>query len=190
MPTMNVRYGRPKGSGRDDRQQLETIAALLAANPKLKPTTAIRSLGVEDPSAIRRLRDKFRIEQSKLMADASRPVGLPVGLNGHSNGVPQPRVGSNQNTPPAESLRPSTTPLPKFEHPPETRDTSPADAILLGWCDLGFAALATVAASQAVVAQHWLSLPPISRAVRAQLALSTVGVAVYTRSKTRPLFFH
>ncbi len=72
MPTATVRYGRPKGSGLDDRQQLETLAALLAANPKLKPTTAIRSLGVEDPSAIRRLRDKFRLEQAKLMADARR----------------------------------------------------------------------------------------------------------------------
>ncbi len=72
MPTTNARYGRPKGSGVDDSRQLASLAALLAANPALKPTTAIRSLGVEDPSVIRRLRDKFRMDQAKLMADARR----------------------------------------------------------------------------------------------------------------------
>ena len=72
MPTTSARYGRPKGSGVDDSRQLESLAALLAANPALKPTTAIRSLGVEDPSVIRRLRDKFRMDQARLMADARR----------------------------------------------------------------------------------------------------------------------
>ena len=53
------RRGRPKGSGIDDRTRLEAIAELLAADPSLKPTTAIKSIGITDPSAIRRLRDKF-----------------------------------------------------------------------------------------------------------------------------------
>jgi hypothetical protein len=72
MQTASARYGRPKGTGLDDRQRLASIAAALLANPKLKPTTAIRSLGVDDPSAIRRLRDKFYLEQGKLMAEARR----------------------------------------------------------------------------------------------------------------------
>jgi hypothetical protein len=72
MPTMTARYGRPKGSGLDDSRQLASVAALLAANPKLNPTAAIRSLGIEDPSIIRRLRDKFRVEQTRLMSDARR----------------------------------------------------------------------------------------------------------------------
>lgn len=54
-----ARRGRPKGSGIDDRTRLEAIAQLLAADPSLKPTTAIKSIGITDPSAIRRLRDKF-----------------------------------------------------------------------------------------------------------------------------------
>ena len=78
MPTTNARYGRAKGSGVDDSRQLESFAALLAANPGLKPTTAIRSLGVEDPSAIRRLRDKFRMHQARLMADARRSVSTTL----------------------------------------------------------------------------------------------------------------
>src|SRR4029078_11565370 len=80
MPTTNARYGRPKGSGVDDSRQLARLAALLASNPALKPTTAIRSLGVEDPSVIRRLRDKFRMDQAKLMADARRSVRLERSL--------------------------------------------------------------------------------------------------------------
>jgi len=72
MPTMHARYGRPKGSGVDDSRHLQSLAALLAANPALKPTTAIRSLGVENPSVIRRLRDKFHADQARLMADARR----------------------------------------------------------------------------------------------------------------------
>jgi hypothetical protein len=72
MPTAQVRYGRPKGTSLDDRPQLQSIAALLAADPKLKPTTAIRALGVVDPSTVRRLRDKFRMDQASLMAEARR----------------------------------------------------------------------------------------------------------------------
>ena len=74
MPITSARYGRPKGTGVDDSRQLESLAALLTANPALKPTTAIRSLGVEDPSVIRRLRDKFRMDQARLMADARRDL--------------------------------------------------------------------------------------------------------------------
>jgi len=52
--------GRPRGTGIDDRQRLETIAATIAANPGMRPTTAIRAIGIADPSVIRRLRDKFK----------------------------------------------------------------------------------------------------------------------------------
>jgi hypothetical protein len=72
MQTASARYGRPKGTGLDDRQRLASIAAALVANPKLKTTTAIRSLGFDDPSTIRRLRDKFNLDQERLMAEARR----------------------------------------------------------------------------------------------------------------------
>ena len=45
MQTASARYGRPKGTGLDDRKRLESIAAALVADPKLRPTTAIRALG-------------------------------------------------------------------------------------------------------------------------------------------------
>jgi len=58
--------GRPKGTGLDDRAKLRALADMLAADPQLKPTTAIKNLGVTDPSAIRRLRDKLKEMQSAL----------------------------------------------------------------------------------------------------------------------------
>ena len=36
MQTASARYGRPKGTGLDDRKRLESIAAALVADPKLK----------------------------------------------------------------------------------------------------------------------------------------------------------
>ena len=51
--------GRPKGSGINDSDRLAAIARLIDADPDLKPTTAIKALGVSDPSIIRRLRDKY-----------------------------------------------------------------------------------------------------------------------------------
>ncbi len=61
--------GRPKGSGIDDRKRLAAIARLIASDPELKPTTAIRNLGISDPSIIRRLRDKFNSARAELMKD-------------------------------------------------------------------------------------------------------------------------
>lgn len=61
--------GRPKGSGINDRQRLRDIAALIASQPQIKPTTAIKMLGEHDPSVIRRLRDKFYSLQSELMEE-------------------------------------------------------------------------------------------------------------------------
>ncbi|CFX09534.1 conserved protein of unknown function [Candidatus Filomicrobium marinum] len=61
MSTTKTRRGRPKGTGIDDRVPLIQIAALIAADPELKPTTAIRRIGVTEPSVIRRLRDKFKV---------------------------------------------------------------------------------------------------------------------------------
>lgn len=60
MAQANARRGRPKGTGIDDSASLRRLAEMLRANPELKPTTAIRRLGFTNPSAIRRLRDKYK----------------------------------------------------------------------------------------------------------------------------------
>ena len=63
--------GRPKGTGIDDQEKLIEIGRLVLADPSLKPTTAIRSLGYDDPSTVRRLRDKFNAKRNSIMREIS-----------------------------------------------------------------------------------------------------------------------
>lgn len=92
-PQDKARRGRPKGSGIDDTTRLETIARMLAADPNLKPTTAIKNIGITDPSAIRRLRDKFH-EFSAAQADVlgRKPVAAqPAPVVQAANVLPMPQ---------------------------------------------------------------------------------------------------
>lgn len=179
MPTMQPRYGRPKGSGLDDSHQLESIAALLAANPALKPTTAIRSLGVEDPSVIRRLRDKFRMDQARLMANARRSF-LTNGHTGRSLGRAAPRrqLAAVRNSSPAVAM-----PVPDNDIAVKPAHVAPQPPLPATLFDLGLRALTTAIEQQAVLAQHWLRLPAVDNAVRAQLAVGAFLVAVSSPRK-------
>jgi hypothetical protein len=56
-----TRRGRPKGTGIDDSDRIARLDELLRIRPDLRPTTAIRLMGYSDPSAIRRLRDKYKV---------------------------------------------------------------------------------------------------------------------------------
>ncbi len=191
MHQAKVRYGRPKGSGLDDKAQLAAIAALLAANPKLKPTTAIRSLGVEDPSDIRRLRDKFRMEQGALLADARR-------TSAPRSTTPQPlRVCTalNENAPAAPVHRVTASPLPAmlalpaprkpaasaYLPAPQPKAAAPAVAPGFAWYEMGFAALNAAIENQAVLAQCFMHLPAVAMTMRAQLAMNAVAVAACQR---------
>ena len=52
--------GRPKGTGINDHETLLKVAHILAADPKKKRTTAIKDVGISNPSVVRRLRDKYQ----------------------------------------------------------------------------------------------------------------------------------
>ncbi len=182
MPTATQRYGRPKGSGVDDSRQLQSLAALLAANPALKPTTAIRFLGIEDPSVIRRLRDKFRVDQARLLADARRSF--------HANGRTLARPGPSQPTSrrPLASVR---TPFPAAHVvtlPDETVVAEPApkapqQPLLATWYELGLRAVVATIEQQAVLARHLLQHPAVEIAVKGQLAVGAFCVAAWTPRK-------
>jgi hypothetical protein len=178
------RYGRPRGSGLDDSHQLESIAALLAANPGLKTTTAIRHLGVEDPSAIRRLRDKFRIDQARLMANArhsSRNNNDNVVLLSRP-GRPQPLaqrvVASPPTQAPAAAAPAADTPI--TVEPVQAAPQQPPFAV---WCEFGLWAMTTAIEQQAVISRHLLHHPAVENALRAQLAVGAFLVAVSTPRK-------
>ena len=180
MPITSARYGRPKGTGVDDSRQLESLAALLTANPALKPTTAIRSLGVENPSVIRRLRDKFRMDQARLMADARRDFRT----NPRTHARPGPTRPASRR--PLASVRTHIPAAPMAK--PEETIAAAAHALpqppLLAVCyDLGLWAVGTAIEQQMVLAQHWLRLPTIEMAMRGQLAIGAFVVAASTPRK-------
>ena len=80
------RRGRPKGTGINDQTLLIEIASILLANPDKKRTTAIKDVGISDPSVIRRLRDKYQAQEHELVA-AARAL-LPKGSR--KTATPQP----------------------------------------------------------------------------------------------------
>lgn len=80
MQLVAPRRGRPKGTGIDDADRIARLMELLKVKPELKPTTAIRLMGFSDPSAIRRLRDKYKVFATSAHSSASSnaiPRGLP-----------------------------------------------------------------------------------------------------------------
>ena len=87
MTASNARRGRPKGSGINDQQRLDEIARLIGSNPRMKPTTAIKAIGITDPSAIRRLRDKFNLDHGDSYS-TSRTVSRGTGSSATARAAP------------------------------------------------------------------------------------------------------
>ncbi|MBX9924774.1 MAG: hypothetical protein K2Y05_00305 [Hyphomicrobiaceae bacterium] len=85
--------GRPKGTGLDDSSHIEAIAGLISANPEMKPTTAIKELGISDPSVIRRLRDKYHASlQTFGAAEGSGPQAVQPARTMAAAQSPDPRL--------------------------------------------------------------------------------------------------
>ncbi len=110
------RRGRPKGTGIDDSTTLRAITSLLAANADLKPTTAIRRTGVTDPSIVRRLREKLKLDQRTPASGPKLPPLVPRRTAAAS--APRPIAGFTlEPTPrlsgePARSANPAPAPPP------------------------------------------------------------------------------
>ncbi|HFB2048330.1 MAG: hypothetical protein HRT83_01670 [Hyphomicrobiaceae bacterium] len=77
LDKIKQRRGRPKGSGIDDWKRLSDIAFLIDSNSELRVTTAIKKLGFHDPSTIRRLRDKFKLNKNAL----KKKIGIEYRAN-------------------------------------------------------------------------------------------------------------
>jgi len=69
-----IRRGRPKGTGIDDSDRIARLDELLRVHPELRPTTAIRLMGYSNPSAIRRLRDKYKVFTLKARVELTRDL--------------------------------------------------------------------------------------------------------------------
>lgn len=72
------RRGRPKGTGIDDSDRIARLDELLRVHPEMKPTTAIRLMGYSNPSAIRRLRDKYKIFALRTRIELAKEMRGPA----------------------------------------------------------------------------------------------------------------
>jgi hypothetical protein len=86
-----IRRGRPKGTGIDDSDRIARLDELLRVHPELRPTTAIRLMGYSNPSAIRRLRDKYKVFTLNSRIELSKDLrGTAPVTSGHvSEQAPQ-----------------------------------------------------------------------------------------------------
>ena len=179
--------GRPKGSGLDDRRHLDGIAKLIAENPGLKPTTAIKKLGITDPSAVRRLRDKYRA-QSRTAKPLAAKVQVTHALK--STAPKSIRVAREGTSPvvagySARAARVKTSPDQGRTPSPaagtglaEVQEVPPQDWIAV-WGGLGFQALAASVDFQLSMAGHAMQWPAISAALRQQIFLSELAMSFY-----------
>jgi len=184
MPAKTTRRGRPKGSGLDDHGQLVAIAALIAKDAELKPTTAIRSLGISDPSTIRRLRDKYRkFQNSTEMNNA--------GSKAKFDSQPKKSAKSKERS---EKLAAPVTSKPELRSPRQPRSQKPMQAgseASLGepsswfnaWAALGFQSLATTLDVQIAACRNVLAMPPVAFAIKQQSQLGEIAVSFYSKQK-------
>jgi hypothetical protein len=170
MASHEARRGRPKGSGLDDRSQLERITGMLEHDPNLKPTTAIKAIGVTDPSTIRRLREKLKIE----------PVQRDVP---HGADVSEPAVFA-MAAPVAPAASPASVSTDALAvSPPDTETTSPAaesglpvssdpSEVFIQWCALGLSAASSALEAQMAVMNDLLETPQVQCVLRQQILLN------------------
>jgi hypothetical protein len=207
MSGMKGQRGRPKGTGLNDRPRLEAIAALIAANPQLKPTTAIRSLGYTDPSTIRRLRDKFHAARDTLMAERrssavapaeavqARATERPV-VTGSSKPSAAPAIavrGRNRKTP----RRKETTRAPAANvallsmaaHEPAGSGLKSVD-VFACWWGVGLSMASATLDAQFTLFRQLMGLPQVCIAVDHQIALSEFAMATCAPRARRRTLLH
>jgi hypothetical protein len=173
--------GRPKGSGKDDWSRLQQIAALIAANPALKPTTAIKRIGVTDPSVVRRLRDKFHLAEHELLTTVRRTrASTPSRQTPKRGSDPlRPRTPTSATEPEKKDRidQAADVSCPATCQPPAAAPTvtSPAPfgsfAALMG---LSLQAAAAAVEQHYTLCQYALRSPPIEAFVRQQLLLTEI----------------
>lgn len=204
MSELKSQRGRPKGSGIDDRAVLREIAGLINADPSLKPTTTIRSIGVADPSVIRRLRDKFQQCRAELMTELSSPPAAPAGLpTDRTSTQAQPALPRSIPAKSAAAVRKSGRVVPSIAVPvipngdvtsaAEQDPSTPAPAAvtgtdapvetnasdwMTGWLGVGMALATTTARAQLTMMHQLMRSGPLAFALTSQVALNEFVLSV------------
>jgi len=170
MPSRYARRGRPTGSGLDDRAQLRRIAELIKADPSLKPTTAIKAVGVSDPSAIRRLRDKLKADAQGEPAHSASPSPA----RGHAAELQEARPTGR----PVRPAQPSGAALDSGLAQAAPFTASDAQlAWFTQWCALGLSAMSSTIEAQLAVMDDFLRVPQVASVLRQQVLFNEVAKA-------------
>lgn len=193
MSISKPQRGRPKGSGIDDRAILIEVAQRMHADPQLKATTAIKSLGFADPSIIRRLRDKFRHVEAELRLELSARAANDTGA---APNRPKAEVGSNapaviacgQALPRSDLL---AEPIVRREdaraaqaaddiggHDKTASDAGTISHGLLACLTLGIAAFDAALQAQQLATQQLFKLPQFAALLRQTIVLNEMGMAL------------
>ena len=161
---------------------------MISADPRVKPTTAIKALGITDPSAIRRLRDKFNVAHRK-------PAAVPdLSSSNNRSGLATPSSqAANDAAPPLRALpaltvvartTASADSMPALEAghglaallPIKDRlDSVPMAALMFGF---GLNAATALFEQQMTLATNLLKVPQVRDLVRSQIALTEFMLSV------------
>jgi hypothetical protein len=154
MSAEQSRRGRPKGSGLDDSDNLSKVSRMLEVDPRMRPTTAIKAIGISDPSTIRRLRDKLR------GAGAARPATnsdktMQASADA-SNAAARSRVRAAGRGSDGANLAGDS-----FSSAVAVRERPPADAIswVVAWCGVSMHALSATLEAHLAALESFLSVP-------------------------------
>jgi hypothetical protein len=193
--------GRPKGTGLNDAAQLKAIADLMATHPEMKPTTAIKALGISDPSVIRRLRDKFQATEAQLLAELKGTAVPPAEAAGRAlEPLPHPSFAAaptaarvvplagareGKRTAPVARVAPApaqSATIETLRRPARVRLVpNPSETELPTWMGVGLSLYVLSLETQFAVAGTMFEWPPLAAVLRSQVAFTEVAIAM-----TRP----
>ena len=162
----NSPRGRPVGSGIDDRQRLDAIIERLAANPGMKPTTAIKALGIEDASVIRRLRDKLKASHAN---GNERPASEPERVQVCAANTNRPFKISEEAPP--NVAPPATAPQPATER-------GKTDPALLAMIELIVGTWTAAFAAHQAMFEVLLQNPVVRTAIRQHIASNELALSL------------
>ncbi len=177
MPSDYARRGRSRGSGLDDRMQLRRIAELLEADPSLRPTTAIKALGVSDPSTIRRLRDKLKGEPHEQGAPSAAEIWPASAPNAGACLEAQEAVSKGSS--PVRQADPEPAGL--MQSSPVPAGPDPKFSWFAQWCALGLSAVSSTVEAQMALMDDLFRVPQVESALRQQLLLNEMAKAFYPK---------
>ncbi len=179
MGSPRSRRGRPKGTGIDDTGRLREIAAMIADDPELRPTTAIKNIGISDPSVIRRLRDKFNEAREMLMQETEKAE-----FRGNAfHAEPQPTTDTrtmalNHAREPSKTAAPKSRSTQKIDNDkdeePRQPEISPVPQkeIVQRLVSSGLSTASSIMNMHLAIATQTFHTPAVRSAMRYQIAFS------------------